>query len=113
MQAYAEAAPFDTAQRCVGAPQQIELAVQITERQLALGCVLHFIESIGTLFGMFRAAVLDSSQMPTMHGQEKHVVNLLASEDFRDRENIPTVATSPAKWSRMPEGGNARHAFTR
>jgi hypothetical protein len=47
---YAEVTLRDEAQRSADVPQQIGVAVQITDHQLALGGVLHFIESIGALF---------------------------------------------------------------
>src|SRR6266566_3092003 len=57
MQAHAEAARFDAAQCCADVPQQIGLTVQIADRQLALGGVLHFIECIGTLFDSDAVAI--------------------------------------------------------
>ena len=47
---YAEVTLCDEAQRSADVPQQIGVAVQIADHQLALGGVLHFIESIGALF---------------------------------------------------------------
>jgi hypothetical protein len=49
--------PPDAARRCSHVPQQIGIAVQIADRQLALGSVLHFIESIGTLFDRDAVAI--------------------------------------------------------
>src|SRR5579863_8886618 len=42
---YAEVTVGDQAQRSADVPQQIGVAVQIADHQLALGGVLHFIES--------------------------------------------------------------------
>src|ERR1700722_1267207 len=46
----AETSLFDAVERRPDVPQQIGVAVQAADCQLALGGVLHFIESIGTLF---------------------------------------------------------------
>src|SRR5580704_17831818 len=57
MQAHAEAAVFDAAQRSANVPQQNGITVQISDRQLTLGSVLHFIESIGASFNNDAVAI--------------------------------------------------------
>jgi len=47
---YPELTLRDEAQRSADVPQQIGVPIQIADHQLALGGVLHFIESIGALF---------------------------------------------------------------
>src|SRR4029077_19004881 len=50
MQTHPESSFFDAAQCTSHIPQQIRFAIEITDRQLPLGGMLYFVESIGTLF---------------------------------------------------------------
>jgi hypothetical protein len=61
MQTHAEAAVVVATERCAYASQEIRIAVQTADRQLALRRMLYFIESVGALLD--RDAVAIANQL--------------------------------------------------